>query len=107
MFVTPPTFTANVPKFLFKRAMLLFVTKFIDWSIAEYASAIQYYKSIGNNRSMRFIEKNITSELVAAKSPDFENIVKHMTQEVWDSLEPYQRRYLNRAYKEYSSSVSA
>lgn len=97
-FVKPPVLETNVPRFLFERHMKIYIKKFIAWSIAEYLSAINYYREV-DPRAAKVIEKRFTNRSVAASRPEFKKIVSLMTAEIWNSLSRPEQRFLTEAYQ--------
>lgn len=98
-FVQVPVLDTNVPPFLFNKRMAQFISKFIDWSMAEYLTAINHYRSINQERQARLVERHFNDRIIAASRPEFKNICSLMTADVWNSLSREQRRFLNEAYR--------
>ncbi len=102
-FIEPPTLNFNVPKFLLKRMVTASARKMIQWAITEYMSAVSYYRKIGDNRSAKFIEKNLSECSVLSKHPDFKKLCESMDSETFNSLDRRERRFLTEAYQKLYS----
>lgn len=98
IFNRPPRLVTNVPRFLFERTMTSFIKKFIQWSVAEYLSAIDYYRSNGNERGARAIERNYKASHVIASRDEFRKVIGLMTANIWNSLSRREREVLYEAY---------
>lgn len=102
-FVQVPVLNTNVPPFLFNRSMSQYIKKFIDWSMAEYMTAVNHYRSIGQEKQARLVEKHFNDRIIASTRPEFKNICSLMTADVWNSLTREQRGFLNEVYQISSS----
>lgn len=99
VFNKPPKLVTNVPRFLFERTMTSFIKKFIQWSVAEYLSAIDYYRSNGNERGAKAIERRYKASDVVANREEFKKIIGLMTANIWNSLSRREREILYEAYQ--------
>lgn len=100
-FLAPPQLNFNIPKFLLKRMLVSATRKMIQWAIAEYMHAIDYYRQVGDERSVRFIEGNLSGHLVLSKHPDFKKLCEAIDSDIFNSLERSERRFLTIAWQQF------
>lgn len=98
-FLAPPELNVNVPKFLMKRKLISSARKMIHWAISEYLQAIDYYRQIGDARSVKFIESRMSGHLVLSKHPDFKRLCSLIDSEIFNSLDRQERRFLTVAWQ--------
>jgi hypothetical protein len=102
-FTPPPSFDMNVPRFLQKRRILQFLKKAIAWSISEYTTAIEYYRSIGDDRSAYMIQKHLTNAMILSKHPNFRQMCEAVNSEIFNELPRTDRRLLTNAWNASNS----
>lgn len=98
--INPPLLNTNLPPFMLKWYLKKIAKRLVEWSFAEYHSALDFYRKKGDVRSENFIVKNCSEQTVLASHPHFRELCSLLNDdEIWNSLSRRERKIIVGAYQ--------